>query len=346
MGSPYTFQNMSTRGKQIAKLIIRFLITIGLLIWVFSQVDLGRFWRAVTSAQWPYLIAVWVLTAILFWIRSVRMKLVLKRQSCSIDVNTLFGATTITALYSMIVPGILSTGVKWYILKKSSGKGSNVLSSMIYNQFITMAVMTAFGLVALIVSNPASLLVPNASNHWLLPVVCGLLLIVLLLFVFLVLNQRLGGKIIGLLKIPLKPLPAGVGLKGREILDQIAVFQTVGWRFHLVVASIITVDTLVGGVVTYILAARTANIAAPALVFVWLCAAIYVMGRFPISVANLGVREITLVGFLAIYNVEKPAALLMSMILFSALVAMAIVGAAYQIVWAIRGNKATPPIET
>jgi uncharacterized membrane protein YbhN (UPF0104 family) len=337
---------MSIRGKQIAKLIIRFLIAIGLLVWVFSQVDLGQFWRAVTSAKWPYLIAVWVLTAILFWIRSVKMQIVLRKQSCYIDVNTLFGATTITALYSMIIPGILSTGVKWYILKKSSGKGSHVLSSMIYNQFLTMTVMTAFGLVALIVSNPTSLLVPNASNQWLLPVVCGVSLLALLLFVLLVLNEHFGRRIISFLKILLRPLPAGIGLKGREILDQIAVFQTVGWRFHFIVTLITIADTLIGGVGTYILAARTVNIAAPASVFVWLCAAIYVIGRLPITVANLGVREVTLVGFLAVYHVEKSAALLMSMILFSALVVMAVVGAAYQIAWAIRGNKATPPTET
>ena len=337
---------MTTRSKQTGKLVARFLVTMGLLVWVFSQVDLGQFRRAVTSARWPYLIAVWLLTAILFWIRSVKMQLVLKKQSCHIDVNTLFGATTITALYSMIIPGILSTGVKWYILRKSSGKGSNVLSSMIYNQFSTMVVMTAFGLVAFMISNPTSRLAPDASHPWLLPVICGILLIALLLFVVLLLNRRSGGTIIRLLKIPLKPLPTGIRLKGSEILDQIAIFQKIGWRFHLVVASITTVDTLVGGVVTYILAARTANIDAPALIFVWLCAAIYVMGRLPISVANLGVREITLVGFLAIYNVEKPAALLMSMILFSALVVMAIVGAAYQIVWAMRGNKATPTTAT
>jgi hypothetical protein len=200
--------------------------------------------------------------------------------------------------------------------------------------------MTAFGLVALIISNPTSLLIPNTSHQWLLPAVCGLLLIILLLFVFMLLSHRFGNRIIRLLKIPFKPLPTRIRLKVWEILDQIAVFQTVGWRFHVLAASITTIDTLVGGVVTYILAARTANIDAPTFVFVWLCAAIYIMGRLPISVANLGVREVTLVGFLAAYNVEKPTALLMSMILFSALVVMAIVGAAYQIAWAIRGKKA------
>ncbi|OHB78070.1 MAG: hypothetical protein A2Z25_24695 [Planctomycetes bacterium RBG_16_55_9] len=133
----------------------------------------------------------------------------------------------------------------------------------------------------------------------------------------------------------------GIRLKGQEILDQIAVFQTTGWRFHFAAALLTTVDTLVGGAATYLLAARMANIDAPVLVLVWLCAVIYIVGRLPITVANLGVREVTLVGFLAVYNVEKSAALLMSMILFSAQVAMAIVGALYQISWAIRGKKAT-----
>jgi hypothetical protein len=98
-------------------------------------------------------------------------------------------------------------------------------------------------------------------------------------------------------------------------------------------------ETLVGGVVTYILAARTAHVIAPLSVFVWLCAAIYVLGRLPISVANLGVREATLVGFLAVYGVEKPAAMLMSMILFSALVFMAIIGAVYQLSWTVTAKK-------
>lgn len=334
---------MTNRGKQIAKLLIRILITTGLLVWVFSQIDLKQFWQAIRMARWPYLIGVWVLTAVLFWIRSMKMQYVLKKQSCHIDANTLFGATTITALYSMILPGILSTGVKWYILKKSSGKGSHVLSSMIYNQFSTMVLMTAFGLLAFIISNPTALLFPNAIHQWLLPVICGIFLIALLLFVILLLHNRHGTRIINILKIPLKPLPSAIQNKGREILDQIAVFQTAGGRFHLMVALITTFDTLVGGVVTYILAARTANIDAPALIFVWLCAGIYVIGRLPITVANLGVREATLVGFLAFYHVEKSAALLMAMILFSALVAMAMIGAIYQISWGMADKKSTSP---
>ena len=118
---------MTTRSKQIAKLLIRALITAGLLVWVFSQIDLGQFRQAVKTARWQLLIAIWVLTVFFFWIRSIKMQLILKKQDCKVGVATIFRASAATSLYSMILPGLLSTGAKWYILKQDSGKGSNVL---------------------------------------------------------------------------------------------------------------------------------------------------------------------------------------------------------------------------
>jgi glycosyltransferase 2 family protein len=326
---------MTPRSRQIVKVVIRFLVTTGLLIWVFTQIDLTQFGRAVQEAKWPFLIAVWGLTVILFWIRSFKMRLVLRRQGCDVRTGTIFGATTMTAMYSLILPGILSTGVKWYILKRNTGKGSNVLSSMLYNQLATMIVMTVFGLAALMISNPTALLIPNSRNQNLLPAVCGVLLAAVLLGTLLLLNGRTGGGVIKVLKLLLLPLPEKARQKGGEILDQIAVFQAVEWRFHLTFVLITVADTLVGGVASYVLAARTAHIVAPVSVFVWLCAGVYILGRIPISVANLGVREATLVGILAIYGVEKSAAMLMSMVLFSALVFMAGIGTAYQVAWTL-----------
>jgi len=330
---------MTSRSKQIAKLALRVLIATALLLWAFSQIDLGQFRDAVRTARWQLLIAVWGLTAILFWIRSAKMQFVLRRQDCRVGIGTIFGATTMTALYSLILPGILSTGVKWYVLKRSTGKGSNVFSSMVYNQLSTMIVLTVFGLAALMISNPTPLLLPEAKNQWLLPAVCGALLIAVLALTLLLLNSRTGGRIIRVFKRLLRPLPERIRQKIADILDQIAVFQAAGWRFHFIFTLITVADTLVGGVVTYVLAARTASIDAPVSAFVWLCALIYVLGRMPISIANLGVREITLVGFLAVYGVGKPAAMLMSMILFSTLVFMAMVGAAYQLFWTLTAKK-------
>ena len=329
---------MSARGRQIAKLLIRILVTAGLLVWAFGQVDMAQFWLTVKAANWQFLVAVWVWTAFLFWLRSVKMRLVLKQQDCDVGTETLFSATCVTELYSMSLPGMLSTGVKWYLLKKSTGRGGAVLSGMFYSQLLTMIIMTVFGLAALIITNPVSSLFPGTRNRWVLPAVCGVLLATMILVTILLLNARTGGVFIRLLKQSLRPFGTTIHLKGQDVLDQIARFQSAPLRFHFGISLLTIADTLVGGVVGYVIAAQGANIDAPLMLFVWLCAIIYVLGRLPISIANLGVRESLLVSMLSLYGVEKPAALLMSMILFSRLVVMALVGAAYQIAW-MTGKK-------
>ena len=330
---------MTTRSTQLAKLLIRLLITTGLLVWVFSQIDLGQFGLAVKTARWQLLIAVWVLTVIFFWIRSIKMQLILEKQDCKVGIATIFKASAVTSLYSMILPGVLSTGAKWYILKKDSGKGSNVLSSMVYNQLLTMFIMIAFGLAALMLTNPVILLKSDVNKRWLLPLICGILLTVLIVISLLLLNSRTGSKIINGFVFSLRPFPEKIRQKGREILGQIATFQTAGAGFHLKIASITIIDTLICSIIVYLLSARAANVTAPTGVLVWICAAIYVLGRVPISMANLGVREVTLVGILGIYGVEKSQAFLMSMIIFSALVFMAIIGAMYQISWTVNSKR-------
>jgi len=337
-------QYMTATTKQLIKLLIRILVTAGLLIWVFSQIDFEQFLQTIKSARWQSLIAVWVFAVILFWIRSMKMRLILKKQSCLISTNTIFGATAATCLYSLILPGILSTGVKWYILKKGTGKSSNVLCSMIYNQWLIMTIMTAFGLAALMFTNPASPSISNTKNQWLFLAVCGILITAIIVISLLLLNSRTGGKITKGIAALLRPFPAKIQQKGLEVLDQIVTFQTAGAGFHLKIIAISIFDTLIGGVIVYILSARAANVTAPIGTYVWLCAVIYILGRVPISVANLGVREVMLVVLLAPYGVEKPQALLMSMILFSVLVFMAVIGAGYQIFWTVTAKKSNPPI--
>ncbi len=330
---------MTERSKQFAKFLVRILITTGLLIWVFSQIDLQQFWQTTKTARWWFLIAVWTLTVIIFWINSVKMRLILKKQDCDVKISTLFGASAVTLFYGMIIPGILSTGVKWYILKKDTGKSGSVLSSMFYNQMSIMVVMTVFGLAALMITNPASLSEAGVNNQWLLPVISGILLAAVILVSLLLLNGRTGGKIIKTLGFPLKSLPLKIRQKAQGLLEHVAIFQTASAKFHLTILSITIIANLIGGVLLYILSAKAANITAPLGVFVWLCAVIYILGRIPISVANLGVREFTLVGLLAIYGVEKSQALLMSMILFSTVILMAAIGAIYQLSWTITTKK-------
>ncbi len=308
--------------KQILKFIGKLSITVVLLFWVFSRIELAHFGETLRSAQWRFLWVVWGLTIVSYWLMSVIMRLVLKKLDCHADTGTLFGASAITSLYSMLLPGALDTPVKWYILKQHTGKGSNVFSSMVYNQFVMTIVTCVFALMALIATNPA-------GNRMLL-VICSALMIFLIAVCLLLLNRTIGPKFISLLSRILEPLPEYFRSTGRKILEQLSVFQTAPWSFHLKILLLNFVCITVIGTTIYVFAAKAAGIDVPVGVQIWLCAVVFILGRLPISIAGLGVREATLIGTLALYGVDASSAFLMSMIILSNRILMAVIGAGYQ----------------
>jgi uncharacterized membrane protein YbhN (UPF0104 family) len=332
---------MSTRIRQFVKLQAKVSVAAVLLAWVFSKADLTDFRQAVHEAKWQYLFGVWGSTALFSWVQSVALRWILRKQDCEVSLNTIFGATCVTSLYGLVVPGFVSTGVKWYILRRTTGKGAHVLSAMLYNQVTLTVVMMCVGLVGILAVNPTRVLWPGVAGSWILPLVCGVLLAVILSVSALALNERTGGPVIRLLMTSLKPLPKAVQEKGRTLLNQLATFQSAGWRFHLTIAGINVVDSLLVGLLWYLFAARAASVVVPTSVLIWLCAIVFLLGKLQITVANLGVREVALVGLLAGYGVTRSEALLMSMILLSSMVFMAALGVVYQLVWAIQSKN--PP---
>ncbi len=327
---------MSIRAKQVVKLLARLSVAAVLLVWVFRTVDLDQFRRTVQTARWDYLVGVWFLTALFSFLQAYALQIILREQDCRVGLHRLFAATCVTAYYSLILPGLVSTGIKWYLLKQSSGrgKGANVLSAMLYNQVTLSIVMLVGGLAGLILVNPTSAILPDAPQ-WVLPAACGAALGLIVLVSFLALYRRTGGPVLRLLAAMLSPLPRSFRTKGRDLLSQITLFQSARWRFHGTIALLNALDGLLVGLLMYLFAARAAHIVVPVGMLIWLCAIIFVLGKIPISVANLGVREVTLVGLLGLYGVDKSAALLMSMVMFSGLIFMAVLGAAYQLYWSV-----------
>jgi uncharacterized membrane protein YbhN (UPF0104 family) len=253
-----------------------------------------------------------------------------------VGLHTLFTTTCVTAFYSLFLPGLASTGVKWYMLKRSTGKGINVLSSMLYNQGTLTVTIVIAGLVALALANPLQAGASEAGRSWHLSLVCMALAVLILTTFVLVLNDRTGGPAVRLLMAMLRPLPRFVQEKGRAMLEQIAVFQTAGWRFHSVVAFLNVIDGLLIGSLIYLLAARAASVVVPLGVLVWLYAVVFALSKIPITPANLGVREVTLVGVLGLYGVTRSTALLMSMVWFTGPIFMGLLGAAHQLRWSAK----------
>lgn len=322
---------MSDRTKQVLKLAAKFCVAIALLALAFSLMDRESFRKSILAAQWRYLVGVWLATVLFSGLQAYALRIILRQQDCEVGLHALFATTCVTAYYSLFLPGIVSTGVKWYILKRATGKGVNVLSSMVYNQATLSVVMVVAGLAAL---GLAGMPQTGRSAH-LLFTCLGLAALVLTLSI-LALSERTGGPTLRLFLAALRPLPRWIREKGVALLEQIRVFQTAGWRFHLTVALINLIDGLPVGLLIYYLAARAAHVVVPLGALVWLCAVVFVLGKIPITVANLGVREVTVIGLLGLYGVDQSAAFIMSMVMFSGQIFLGLLGAGYQLYWGSR----------
>ncbi len=323
------------------KLLLRILVSLAALTWVLNQVDLSEFREAVTSAQWEFLGIVWVFNAVLFWGRSFRFQLILRKLNCAVDVNTLFGSSAVMALYGMVMPGILSLATKWYIIKRATGKGAHVASAMLYNQISIMVVMVAFGLLALVISNPLEQLSINSTQVKWLALGCIFLFVIVTVIFAALLSRRAGKHIDAIADRMLRPLPLALRQKALLVLSQLRAFRTVGVWFHIVVGFLTLITGAIGCGILYLLAAKAANISVPIMVLIWLQAIVYILGRIPISVANCGPREIMLVTTLGIYGVDRPHALLMSAIIFSAHIFLAFIGALYQLSWSFYKKRSS-----
>jgi uncharacterized membrane protein YbhN (UPF0104 family) len=334
---------MSDRVKRLVKFFLRAVVTSVLLVWVFRQIDWSNFWTGVRTTNWGFLLASWILTVVFFVVNSYKLRVLLWKQGCRVRLGTVFHAGSVTALYSLLVPGLLSTGVKWYILNQESRDGGGVLSAMLYNQLSLLFAGTICALGALIVTNPTALLLPDVKDHWVFPAVCGAFLALLVLVYVLLLSQRVGGRMLRLLGWTLRPLPQSLRRKGQSFLQQVALFQAASWKFHLLIFLLsVTANFAVGALIS-ICAGRAAHVDVAIGVYIWLFSIVMILGRLSISVGNLGVREATVVGFLTLYGIEKSSALLMSMVLFSGSVLMGLIGAGYQLARPLPAKERSAP---
>jgi len=319
---------MSSGVTNTLKFLLRLAVTTVLLAWVFRRIDLGGLGQAVREAQWVCLWPMWGLALVSYWLASWKMAIILRRQDCPTAVFDLFGISAVTTLYGMVLPGFLDLSAKWYLLKRQTGRGTNVLSSMVYNQFTTTLVVLVVGLAAVMSVTP--------PHRVLLRTACLLAVVLLLGLGLLVLHPTAGPRLSRALGRWLGVAPAIIREPGRKILEQLAVFQTAGWRFHFNALALSLVANTVVGTIIYWLAASAAGIDVPVPFLFWLCTAIFILGRLPISLAEFGVREATLVSGLALYGVPASAALVMSMVIFTNRILLALIGAGFQVHWALR----------
>jgi len=253
---------------------------------------------------------------------AARLRFILEKQDCHVPTRRIFIASAVTSLYSLILPGVISVGVKWYILRSFTGKAAKVLSAMVYNQVSEILVRVLLSLIVVALVSPVS--------GWWTPVLCLAVAVVTVACSLLLLNGRTSRKLVTLSEFVLKPFPAVIRRGATKTIESSRTFASCGWPFHWKVAGFNVASTLLSAVI-YLCAARATGISVPLMAFIWQASVVFVLAKLPISIANCGVREFTLIGFLSLYGVDATTAVFFSLLVFSNALVMAGIGVFYQL---------------
>ena len=323
---------MTERTKRILKFLLRIAVTAGLLWLILSRIDLGGLTEAVRRARWRYVLLSWAVGIGTYWIRAVRLRLILEEQECPVPTRRIFGATAVTMLYSLFLPGLLSVGVKWYILHAFAGKAARILSAMVYNQVSEIAVRILLSVVVLVVISPI--------GGWWIPGMGLAIAVVIVVGLWLLVHPRISARLVAVSEFVLRPFPAVIRRGATQTIESSRVFRSSGWPLHLKVAGISVASTLLSALI-YWCVAQAVGISVPLSAFIWQASAVFLLARLPISIANCGVREFTLIGFLSLYGVDATTAVFFSLLVFSNALLMAAMGLVYQLFGAFNAPKTT-----
>jgi len=94
----------SPRWRSAALQILKVGVSVGLLAWLFRQVDAARLWAAVQSASWSWLAVAAVLYFVMLVVSSWRWNILLRAQGIVIRLQTLIGSFLVATFFNNFLP--------------------------------------------------------------------------------------------------------------------------------------------------------------------------------------------------------------------------------------------------
>lgn len=288
------------RTKRVT-LLLRVGVSVGLLTWVLSRVDLSSVWQFLSSAS-PVLFCLAFVAFFSSWsIMSWQLSRTMRLHGSHFRMMTLLNISLRAFFYGFVLPGDVSTGlVKWYLLSKHGHK-LRALAAILYVRIVNLTVLMCVGLGAILAGWPF-------ESKALVPVLVAALAATVL-FIVLLHTGVMGAVVKRLLALPVLPrLRQGkVKRAEEEACNVLAVFTTFPLKdiLSLFLISILYKLTVV---LSMWLLARAIRVDISYVTFLWVHSGLELIQMPPISFSGVGVRDVALVVMLRQVDVSSSAA--------------------------------------
>jgi uncharacterized protein (TIRG00374 family) len=302
------------------------------LVWYMVEGDLMDVYAALRSASLP-LLALTLLNhlagrLLMAWQTARSMHVYGTRYSVwrmfSINLKTLF--------FSFFMPGdIGGAAVKWYLIARIDGKGAATFAAMVYVRIINLLVLLLTGLGALAFKWPF-----ESRAALMLSLVTLVAGIASVCVIHLRLTEAAWARFLS------SRVARWVGPGVTERLNKLHdAFMAIGqfscWDLVFLWGSSFAIKLSI--TLSFWLAAHALGIAPGFVVMLWIHSAVELVQFLPVSIAGLGVREITVIYLLGHFGVPEGEALAFSLLLFALRIALVLLGGAFAAWDGLRGGR-------
>ncbi|HEY6454008.1 MAG TPA: lysylphosphatidylglycerol synthase transmembrane domain-containing protein [Steroidobacteraceae bacterium] len=297
---------------------VRALCSAAAIAWVLHATPLHAIVAALRQASWPIVLAGMALALLARLAAAERSQVVCRALGLVVsrwqNIETLF----ISNFYALLSPGPVLGGVVSVYRYSSFGASlSGSIGSLLASRAVEAAVFIIIGTACLLLDRNIALI---SVRYPLGLAAAGVLAVAAATTCWWLVHQRWMQR--GGARAHIRP----AGALRAMWHDFMRLGPRMAWRAAIPAAA----QVALSGAATCVLA-RSLGIELSLITAIWVTAAVYAVVLLPISVAGLGVRDLTLIKSLALLGVSSRSAVALSVLLFADPFVNAMIGGALQI---------------
>jgi len=322
---------------QRVRRIVNLIIVLGLFIAILWIVPVRSVIQALSKTNPVFFTIGVVLSLGAIFLTSVLMKPLLNNQGIKRNIFQIFRINLTVKFYLLLMPTTLvASGVRWYRFAQPEGK--------VAESFVALAFFRLFDIFLTLTMGLGFLLISTQQRYQISIVWLALLILFIIIFWVVITRYSL-------------PLYKWFRTHARNILDRSLLQPVLRIIEKLLFSASSYANMPVGGLLLVMSAGiSSALVGVASGVFLarsividlgfmdlgWVLAIVSLAAQLPFTIMEgLGIREVTLVAVLSIFNISTEQALALSFLIFSRGVIIALIGGVNEALFAIRNKRVT-----
>lgn len=309
--------NILQKLKRNIKFLVKACISMILIYMLLKNIEIKPFMEGIVHVGWKLYVFSFVCYVITILLGALKWRLLLSKVSLKVLIITSFKAQ----FYSTVLPGqLFGEASKVMNLHKEKVADAEITASVIVDKITSFMAVFLIGIIGIIntqIALPKSFIIFFPIMY--------IIMIGILLF------PRIKFLDVFILYVIEKLSNMKISFNKNYISSIMSLYNT--WKKY-VFSKKIVIDSIILGVIIqgigvfqqWGLSLKT-GLSISIYEFMWIFPAISIVLLLPVSLGGLGVREISLVGFLSLFAVSKEEALVISIITLSSQIFSALIGA-------------------